>query len=137
MTSDMSEILRISAVALIGVFASAVLSRGESGLSFAVKLAVGITVFGAVALLMGERLLWIGEFFEGTLGESGGRYVSVMVKSLGIAYVSGISGSICKDLGENVAANGVETAGKLAIVSVGLPLISELFGYVESMLSEV
>lgn len=66
--------------------------------------------------------------FESSLGfvqiESQG--VKILIKALGIAVVTGISGDICRDSGNSALAGTVEFAGKITIMILAIPLIKEV-----------
>ncbi len=56
-------------------------------------------------------------------------------KALGIALLSAYTAGICRECGENAAAEGVETAGKIEILLLCLPLIQSLLAVVGELLS--
>ncbi|MBO5883215.1 MAG: hypothetical protein J6Q78_02270 [Clostridia bacterium] len=132
----MAEVFKICAIALVCVCASAILEHLKSGAAFGIKIAGGVAVFGITFAFFGDSLIQTVELFRQTLGDRGMKYAEVMVKALGIAYVSGICTSLCRDIGETVAADGIETGGKLAIVALAIPIINEILeGAVELLQS--
>lgn len=52
-------------------------------------------------------------------------FLEVLLKTTGIAILVEYSVSICKDLGENSIANKIDFGGKLIIISLTIPVISE------------
>ena len=50
-------------------------------------------------------------------------YMKIIVKALGIAFISQIASSICKDCGENNIAMGIETVCKIEMLILTIPLI--------------
>lgn len=50
-------------------------------------------------------------------------YLKLIVKIVGLAYLAGFGAQICKDAGENSIAAKIELAGKLFILSLGLPIM--------------
>ena len=133
----MAEIFKICAVAFVCVCASAILEHLKSGTAFGIKVAGGVIVFGVAIALFGDSLVQTAEVFREAIGDGGMKYVEVMVKALGIAYVSGISTSLCRDMGESAAADGIETGGKLAIVAIAIPIISEILEGAVGLLERV
>ncbi len=55
-----------------------------------------------------------------------GSYGTVMLKALGVGVTVKVAADLCRDCGEEGIAGGVELAGKLEILLLCLPLISEL-----------
>ena len=63
------------------------------------------------------------------------KYIEAMIKALGVAFITHICATLCRDCGENGLASGVEFAGKLEILMLCAPLISKVIGYVSQMMS--
>ena len=133
----MAELFKICAIAFVCVCASAILGQLRSGAAFGVKLAGGIAVFGVTFLIFGNSLAQLTELFSASLGDRGLKYAEITVKALGVAYVSGICSALCRDMGEATAADGIETGGKLAIITLALPMIKEILGGAMSLLETV
>ena len=53
------------------------------------------------------------------------RYISAVVKVLGIAYITQFGAEILRDGGENAIAVKVEMAGKVFILGLTLPIVQE------------
>ena len=66
-------------------------------------------------------------------GEEWQRWLTPVLRSLGIAVVAGCAADVCRDLGQDSVASGVELAGKAEIMLVCLPLITELLSVVRSL----
>lgn len=50
----------------------------------------------------------------------------VLLKSLGICLITQIACDTCRDVGENAIASRLETAGKVTILLMSLPMFSQL-----------
>lgn len=50
-------------------------------------------------------------------------YLKMVVKIVGLAYLAGFGAQICRDAGENSMAAKIELAGKIFILSLGLPIM--------------
>ena len=57
---------------------------------------------------------------------AGKTYFPVIVKCLGIAYLTEFTAALCEDAGEKSIAGKVELAGKLAVFFIALPVFSSL-----------
>lgn len=58
-----------------------------------------------------------------------------VMKALGIAYLTNITSSVCRDCGENGLAGGVEAVGRVELLLLALPLFSDVLSSAEVMLS--
>ena len=57
---------------------------------------------------------------------AGTAYFPVILKTLGIAYLTDFTSALCQDAGEKSVASKVELAGKLAVFFAALPVFSSL-----------
>lgn len=53
-------------------------------------------------------------------------YLELLLKALAIAVACGLTSSLCRDCGESALAEKAELAGKLAILALTVPLITQL-----------
>jgi len=54
-------------------------------------------------------------------------YYMILIKIIGITYLSEFASDICKDTGHSSVGNFVELAGKLSIMAISMPVILALF----------
>lgn len=54
------------------------------------------------------------------------QYLSLMMKGLGICYISGFASGICADCGEKSLADKVELAAKVSIATLYVPVLLDL-----------
>lgn len=87
-------------------------------------LAAGGTLF-LVAVL--SRLATPLGTLASLLGESPlSSYASVLLRGLGIAWVTKIGGEICRDLGAESVAGRLELCGRAELLLLTLPYVTEL-----------
>lgn len=77
----------------------------------------GISKFEYIVNLFHELTEYIG------ISET---YVVVILKMIGIAYISDFTASICKDAGQNAIAGQVDFFGKMSMIVVSLPVLQSL-----------
>lgn len=53
-------------------------------------------------------------------------YISILLKIVGISYISEFCGGICKDAGYQTIGKSVETAGKFSVLLTGMPIFLNL-----------
>lgn len=61
-------------------------------------------------------------------------YLKLMIKILGLAYLAGFGAQICKDAGEGSMAAKIELAGKIVILSLGIPVMVGLLNTILKIL---
>ena len=60
-------------------------------------------------------------------------YFILMLKSLGICYITQFAADICTDFGQSSLASKIELFGKVALAAVNLPLIISLINTVSNL----
>jgi len=131
-------IVRVCAAAILCALVGVAL-RGVSG-SFGVAIKVGgaVVIFSMVVLAassVAESAQSVISRFEGHAEIT--NYWGTMLRALGIALLCRICSDVCRDCGEGTIAGGVETAGKITILALSLPMIEEILISAEKLLSTV
>ena len=112
------------AVAVIAAFLAAVLRRyaPEHG------LAIGLAAGALIVMMAVSEALPLFRQLETLLGSSGAsnEYVGVLMRALGISLLTELAADTCRDAGEAGLASKAELAGKLALLTVALPLFRKV-----------
>ncbi len=125
------ESVRLCAVALIVIGASAIIKQINAGFALPLR-AASIMVLAACLLLAARPAVeYIGEL-SAAVGFS--KYAEVILKGFGIALLCHGCASVCRDSGEATVASCVELAGKLEIFLLCVPLINDLLAAVRELL---
>lgn len=61
-------------------------------------------------------------------------YIGILVKIIGITYVTEISSSICKDSGYQAVGEQIEIVGKLTILAISMPIMLSILDTINSFL---
>lgn len=125
------NILQISGLALSAVALAVLLRQYRAEYALALGLVVSAVILMALMPVLKETM----ELLIDIASKSGvSQTLSIIVKSLGIAFVAGIAADICRDAGESAMAAKVELAGKVAILSMAMPMAAQLMELFERIL---
>lgn len=117
-----NELIKILVVILISlVLVTTLRSRlGEY------SLLVVFTVVCAVLLIVFDNLFASVTTLKNLFSQTGntGPYFAVALKALGVSYLTSFSADICRDYGMSALAQSAETAGKVMIFALSLPLVA-------------
>ena len=99
--------------------------------------AVVITICGCVTLFLIFTQIFsaikdsidILDSVEGVSAEG----ISIIFKTLMVAYLTSFGSDICTDAGEKAIANALETAGKAIMLSMALPMLVGIFKSVKDI----
>lgn len=126
------EIMRIIGIGVIGAVLSLLIRNLRPELSMMIPMIVTFTIIFCVLPYLTAIIDELRVISEGAGIEY--RYVSIVLKIVGISYLAGISSELCKDVGENAIAARIELAGKLIIMFISLPIIDRLLGVVREII---
>lgn len=60
-------------------------------------------------------------------------YVALLLKMIGVTYLSEFASSLCRDAGYSAVAGQIELVGKLTILTIGMPIVLALFELMADM----
>lgn len=128
--------MNIISVCVLGVFAvlGGVALRKYNG-----ELAA-MMMISAVVLMCVMAIPVLSELFSSvrdltSAANINSEYISVLIKSLGICYITQISVDICRENGSSSVASQIEIAGKLIILLLAVPLYGDLIAMIYGFLN--
>lgn len=62
-------------------------------------------------------------------------YVGILIKIVGITYITEFSASLCKDSGYQAIAEQIELVGKLSILAISMPIMLALLDTINNFLT--
>ena len=118
------ELLQICGLAAVAVALNVVLRGRHPEYAFVLSLLTGVLILGSVLVSAAPLFQRLQSLLEAA--GAGPAHVQILFKSLGLCLVTQIASDACRDLGEGGIAARVETAGKLAVLLLSLPLFEEV-----------
>ena len=112
------EIGKIIAIGLVGTIFAVLLKKENPMLLAAVT---GILIFGIICVPLGRLIGLLRETAE-TAGVGDG-YFAVVLKVIGIAYLTQFGAQLCADAGEGTVAAKIELAGKILMMTAAAPVL--------------
>ena len=124
---------KLGGLALVGLTALLLLRQYKPEWVPFVRIAVTVIAMGMILTLAGTALSFVNELTEAADAPDA-ETRSILLKALGIAFLTETAASICRDSGEGTLAGWVETAGKLEILLLSMPLIRTVLNTVAELL---
>ncbi len=115
------DILKIISFILISLFLYLLFKDKRSDLAVLILLVSGVMVFIYSIGQINEIITFLKNIAE--KAEIDGLYLGVILKIIGIAYISSFCSEICKDSGASSLASKVELSGKLFILILAIPIL--------------
>lgn len=127
------ELLKIVGLALTGVTLSALMKSINKELSIYIVIATVIILF----LTILNQLTNVFDFLENIYGNVtyGKTFFPVILKVLGVAYITDFTAQLCRDAGEATIGSKVELAGKILIFYLAMPILSAILELIGTLLT--
>ena len=118
------DILKVAAVGISAVFLSAAVKKDSPHFSLLIGLAAGVIIIFMIAEPVREVFYTLKKLSE----ESGvnSAYIAIVLKVIGIAYISEFAAELSQDAGEASIGVKIELAGKILIMAVSAPILISL-----------
>ncbi len=126
------DIFQIVAIGVVGVVLVLAIKEKSPEFALGTGLITGVIILVAII----TRFDGIFDFLNKYLLIDGmnSNYIKILLKILGIAYVTQFGAEVCKDAGSTTIASKIELAGKVIIMSYGIPIIVSLLDMVKGIL---
>ncbi len=128
----MTEIFKIIGVAFVTAISSLLLKATKPELSFAVTVTGVIVILLFIIDGLQNTVTIFNKIAEMTGVENG--LVKILVKIVGVGYLTEFGAGILKDFGSDAVADKVVLGGKITIVVLSLPVLEGLLRMVEGFL---
>ena len=118
------DILGISALAVVAAVLSVMLRRYHVEYGMLLSIGCGLLLLLAILQQIPPAVRQINDFLEASGIPQ--EYILVLFKALGICYLTQFAADSCRDAGESALAVKAEIAGRVAVLLISLPLLSQV-----------
>ncbi len=120
----MEEVIKIIGIALIALIITIIIKQYRPEFAIYISLVAGVII---LALVIGNLTNVINLLKDiSTRSGINNKFLGILLKMTGIAILTEFAISICKDAGENAIASKVEIGSKVIIISLSVPIITNL-----------
>ena len=124
--------IKICAFGIMCAIICVLIRHYRNEFSMPAKLGSIILIFGIVIGMLSPIFTYLKELMGNTLSSE---YSAIIIKAIGIGYLTQISSELCRECGEGTIATGIETVGKVEIIILSLPLINKIILMSEELIS--
>ncbi len=115
------EIVQVVALGLIAAVFALFLKETKPELAVFLSITVGVIIFLSLLKHIARVLHILQEIT--VRANINILYLDILLKIIGIAYISEFGAQICRDAGEGATASKIEFAGKILILVLAVPLV--------------
>lgn len=118
------SMVSIIGLALVSAVLCILIKQYKPEYAMFISLVCGAIIFIAVLLQLTPVLDAMDNLIE--QAQINHQYLSILLKALGICYITQLACDACNDAGQTSIAAKVDLAGKIAVIVVSLPLFTAL-----------
>ncbi len=122
------EIEKIIGIGMTAVLLSAVLKNYRPEISVSLSVIAVAVMFALISPYFKTVTVFFLDLSRRIGIES--NIMIIVAKVIGVAFITQIGAEICKDAGENAIGTNIEICGKIIIIAMSMPIISQLFDVV-------
>ena len=126
------DIISVAGLALIATILVILLKQYKPEIALIVGVAAGIFIFLSFIFWAKDGIEYMRELSE-KAGMSA-YHISIVLKVLGICYITQFAADACKDAGETAMGSKMELAGRAAVLAISLPLFKSLVTLITGIL---
>lgn len=119
------NILKVASIAVCGVLLAMFLKNAQSQMCIMISLAVSVIIVFYIAAKMSGIIMQITYLKK--FVAVGGEYIELLIKIIGITYVTQFASDICRDNGYSAIAGQIEVFCKITVAAISMPVVVALF----------
>ena len=128
----MDEIIKIVGIGLIAVVLIIIVKQYRPEFALYISLIAGVVILYMALDNLTSCINLLKQICEKSGVNS--KFLGILIKMTGIAFLSEFALSICKDAGEGAIASKVEIGSKAIIISMSIPIIYNLLDVILKIL---
>ncbi len=124
--------LRLVGVALAAVMMTLVLKKENAAAALALSVAAGVIILLSAV----SDTVYLVSYLRGIVAKTptAAEGLGVLLKCVGIGYVTAFGASVCADMGEKGLADKVTFVGRILVLVAGMPLVTSFLDAVGEIL---
>ncbi|MCI8484989.1 MAG: stage III sporulation protein AD [Lachnospiraceae bacterium] len=127
------DILKIAILGIVGTLLGIMLKERKKEYELFITLGVSLCIFYFILSKLELVLDVVNRMQEYVSLDT--EYIGILIKMIGITYVSEFSSNLCKDAGYQAVAGQIEMFGKLSILVISMPVLLVLLETIGEFLS--
>ncbi len=127
------DVTAVVITGIVGAVLGIIIKQYKPEYGIFISLMTGVLILGVVVSVL-QPVLETVKKLAGMVNLSD-IYGEILLKALAVCYITQMASDCCKDAGESAIASKLEIAGKIAILSLSLPLFQRLVEIVSTLIN--
>ena len=126
------DIFKIIGIGIVACMFILILKKQNPEFGLYISIMTGIIIF---FMILGDLKTIVDSlYYIGNIIDVDSKYIKIIFKVIGIAYISEYSSELCKDCEQSSIGVKIELAGKVLILIVSLPVFMVLINLLTQLL---
>ncbi|MEG1880079.1 MAG: stage III sporulation protein AD [Oscillospiraceae bacterium] len=127
------DIFKIIGIGIIATILSLLIKNYRPELSITIPIIAMATIF----IIIAPYLTSVINMFQDIAAQIGIdlQYMVIVIKIIGVAYITQFGAELCADTGEKAIASKIEFGGKVLIVTMSMPIVYKLLSLVNEIIN--
>ncbi|MEG1441463.1 MAG: stage III sporulation protein AD [Oscillospiraceae bacterium] len=127
------DIFKIIGIGIIATILSLLIKNYRPELSITIPIIAMATIF----IIIAPYLTSVINMFQDIATQIGIdlQYMVIVIKIIGVAYITQFGAELCADTGEKAIASKIEFGGKVLIVTMSMPIVYKLLSLVNEIIN--
>lgn len=117
-------ILKVIGVSMLTLVIVQILKKEKEDIALIIAIFASVLIMIYCFSTLAKVVTLVYDLIEKTSIDK--RYLEIIIKIIGIAYITSFACDICQDADSKLLASKVEFAGKVTIISLSIPIITAL-----------
>ena len=128
----MTEVIKVIGIGLISLVIIVILKQYKPEYAIYVSMAAGVLIL----MFSDKKITNIINLLQNYASKTyiNQKFLEILLKITGIAFITEFAVSICSDAGEKAIASKIEIGSKVIIISMSIPIITSLLELVMEIL---
>lgn len=118
-------------IALTTILINIILKSFKNQFNSFVTLCASVIIIFITIFMLTPIIEFIGQITSNAIINNS--YVSIVLKSIGIALICDYTVNVCKDFSENTIAYCTELAAKVCIITLSIPIYEDIINIITSL----
>lgn len=126
------DIFKICMIAIVSVILILHIKPHIPHMPIMISIVCGVIIFIMIIPTLKDVLKAIINIIE--MIDIGIEHIGIILKIIGISYICEFCSQVCIDAGESAIASKIEIAGKVLIMFISIPIITELLNLITRLM---
>ncbi|MBE7022791.1 MAG: stage III sporulation protein AD [Ruminococcaceae bacterium] len=118
------DIIKIIGIGIVGAVLSLIVKEYKPVFSVCIGVLTATVIFFLILSQLSYALDVVGMLASRLSIDD--VYIKIIIRIIGMAYVSRLGSEVCRDAGQNAVAQKIELAGKIMIVASSIPILTSV-----------